>query len=72
MYDLPPYCGNIFIQGHTHVPLLKNERGTIIANPGSVTYPRGTDLRCYIIVTEDSIILKTLDGNMVKEICFHS
>ena len=66
MYDLPPYCGNIFIQGHTHVPLLKEERGMIIANPGSPTRPRGTDLRCYLMVSEKEISLKTLDGKVVK------
>ena len=68
MYDLPPYCGNIFIQGHTHVPLLKLEKEMIIANPGSVSLPRGTDLRCYIIVSEKEIILKTIEGTVVKKL----
>lgn len=68
MYDLPPFCGNIFVQGHTHVPVLKIENGVIIANPGSPTRPRGSDLRCYIIITEDEIALKTLDGIIIKMI----
>ncbi len=70
MYDLPPFCGNIFIQGHTHVPMLKEENGKIIANPGSPTRPRGSDLRCYLILTEKDIILKTLEGSIVKTISF--
>lgn len=65
-YDLPNYCGEIFIQGHTHVPMLQKAKNIILANPGSVTNPKGADLRCYIIVDEESITLKTLDGTVVN------
>lgn len=68
MYDLPPFCGNIFVQGHTHIPILKKENGLIIANPGSPTRPRGSNLRCYLSITEDEVVLKTFYGNKVKEI----
>ena len=68
MYDLPPFCGNIFVQGHTHVPILKKENGVIIANPGSPTRPRGSDLKCYITISEEEIVLKTLDGKIIKSI----
>ena len=67
MYNLPPFCGNIFIQGHTHVPVLKEQNGVIIANPGSITHPRGADLRCYIIVDETKVYLKSINGSIVAE-----
>ena len=67
-YRLPPNCGDIFIQGHTHVPMLVESGGRILANPGSPTRPRGTDLKCYIIIDEDSIKLKNFDGEVLKEI----
>lgn len=67
-YNLPFNCGEIFIQGHTHVPMLTKENGKILANPGSVSRPRGAELRCYIIIDEDKISLKTLEGNLIKEI----
>ena len=70
MYDLPPFCGNIFVQGHTHVPIIKKEKGIIIANPGSPTRPRGSNLRCYIVITEENIILKSLDGKIIEEVIF--
>ena len=67
-YHLPPNCGEIFIQGHTHVPLLMKQEGRIFANPGSVTRPRGSDLRCYILMDEEAIYLKTLEGSIIKMI----
>ena len=66
--ELPPNCGEVFIQGHTHIPMLKKENGKIIANPGSVSRPRGVDLRCYILLDEKSIVLKTLEGNLIDKI----
>ena len=67
-YQLPANCGEIFIQGHTHVPMLQKLNGKILANPGSVTKPRGVYLRCYIIINEEKIMIKTLEGKLVKEI----
>ena len=67
-YELPDNCGEIFIQGHTHVPMLQKQNDRILANPGSVSKPRGVDLSCYIIIDEEKITMKTLDGKLVKEI----
>jgi putative phosphoesterase len=30
---------DIFIFGHTHVPLIEQMNGTLLINPGSTTYP---------------------------------
>lgn len=68
--ELPPNCGEIFIQGHTHVPMLQRQNEKILANPGSITRPRGTNLRCYILIDEREISLKTIDGKIVKVIEF--
>lgn len=67
-WELPSNCGDIFIQGHTHIPMLKKENGKIIANPGSITRPKGCDLRCYLLLDEEKLSLKTLDGKLVKEL----
>ena len=65
-YELPSNCGEIFIQGHTHIPILKKQNDKILANPGSIGRPRGVDLRCYIIADNEKISLKTLEGKDVK------
>ena len=67
-YNLPYNCGEIFIQGHTHVPMLLKSNEKILANPGSVSRPRGTDLRCYIVMDEKKIYLKTLEKKVIKEL----
>ena len=69
-YRLPPNCGDIFIQGHTHIPMLVESSGRILANPGSPSRPRGTDLKCYIIIDEESIKLKSFTGELIKEFAF--
>ena len=69
-YELPYNCGEIFIQGHTHVPMLIKDKDKILANPGSVSRPRGVDLRCYLLLEEDKVSLKTLEMKLVKEILF--
>ena len=67
-YELPSNCGEIFIQGHTHIPMLIKQNDKILANPGSVSRPKGADLRCYILIDEEKIYLKTLEGKIVKSI----
>jgi len=69
-YMLPPNCGDIFIQGHTHVPMLVESGGRILANPGSPSRPRGMDIKCYIIIVENKIQLKSFNGEILKEISF--
>ena len=69
-YRLPPNCGDIFIQGHTHVPMLVESGGRILANPGSPSRPRGMSIKCYIIVSEESIALKSFSGEILNEIKF--
>lgn len=71
-YHLPPNCGDIFIQGHTHVPMLIKSGGRILANPGSPTRPRSSDLKCYLIIDETSIKLKSINGNLIEEIVLTS
>lgn len=69
-YRLPPNCGDIFIQGHTHIPTLVESGGRILANPGSPSRPRGMNLKCYIIIDEKGIKLKSFNEEILKSIDF--
>ena len=40
----------------------------IIANPGSISKPRGGTRKSYIMIDEEKIELKTLDGELIKSI----
>ena len=64
---LPSYHGDIFISGHTHIPLLIKEKNIIYANPGSIGMPRGISKKSYIIFDDNKIAIKDLDNNIQKE-----
>ena len=60
--------GEIFLSGHTHVGIIEKVGDKIIANPGSISKPRGGSKKSYIIIDEENIELKTLDGELIKKI----
>lgn len=67
--NLPSNCGEVFLQGHSHVPMLEKCQNVIVANPGSISRPRGVDLRCYLVIDDENVIwLKTLSGKVVKSL----
>lgn len=70
VYNLPENCGYIFLSGHTHVGMLEKIDDRIIANPGSISKPRGGTNKSYIIIDEKSISLKKLSGDLIKKIEF--
>jgi len=68
--NLPENCGEIFLSGHTHIGNIEKINGKIIANPGSISKPRGGTRKSYLIIDEESIELKALDGETIKKLKF--
>ena len=66
--NLPENCGEIFLSGHTHIGNVEKINDKIIANPGSISKPRGGSKKSYITIDENKVELKTLDGEMIKSI----
>lgn len=64
---LPEYHGDVFISGHTHIPMMSKERGIIYANPGSVGKPRGGSKKSYIVFEDKKLIIKDINGKVQKE-----
>ena len=64
--------GDIFISGHTHVPLLeKNRKGVMLLNPGSTSRPRTKEGPTYAIISEDAITLLGFPSSIVlKKLSF--
>ena len=44
-----------FFSGHTHIPVLKNENGLIILNPGSTSIPKGGFDPSYAVYDDGNI-----------------
>lgn len=65
---LPEKCGDIFISGHTHVGMIEKIGDKIIANPGSISKPRGGTKKSYLIIDEEKIELKTLGGELIRRV----
>ena len=66
--NLPEECGQIFLYGHTHVGSIERIGDRIIANPGSISKPRGGSCKSYITIDEENITLKKLDGEVIWKI----
>lgn len=68
--NLPASCGDIFLQGHTHIGVLEKKENLILANPGSVSLPKD-GRHSYMVMNENGITLRDLlTDEVVKEIQF--
>lgn len=59
---LPKLPFEIYLSGHTHVPVLKKENNIIFCNPGSITFPKNDTPKCFGIIDENTITVYTVDG----------
>lgn len=58
---LPPLSpGDLFISGHTHVPVLHEQDGILFINPGSTTLPKSLSKPGYALLDDTHVELKTL------------
>ncbi len=64
--ETPPLCGgDVYITGHTHVPLNSRGEGFLHLNPGSVSLPKDENAtRGYILFDGGAFLFKTLDGKI--------
>ena len=61
--QLPPLReGDLFLQGHTHVPMNEVKNGIRCMNPGSV--PKQDSWRGYMILETNQAVWKELDGTI--------
>ncbi len=56
----------IFISGHTHLLTAEKRAGIYYLNPGSVSLPKGGNPHSYGIISSNELIIKDLDGNIIK------
>ena len=63
---LPPLRpGDLLLHGHTHVPAWEPfGQDNRYLNPGSVSLPKDGTPRGYLILTEEELVWKTLDGEI--------
>lgn len=72
LYDrnsFPNIDYDVYIQGHTHVPMMEIDNNKLYLNPGSVTLPRGGSVKSYILYEDGIFYLKDVENNnIIKKI----
>ena len=58
------------IYGHFHTGFIYKEDGKIYANPGSTSFPKNDTKNSYMIIENNKIILKEINGNIIEETDF--
>jgi len=59
--------GSVLLHGHTHIPVITEKNGIIIANPGSVGIPKEKSDSGYLLLEENKITVKNLVGKVIAE-----
>ena len=67
---LPPLQpGDLLLVGHTHVPAWEETpEGVLVCNPGSVSLPKESSLQGYLLLSEEELVWKTLDGTSYQRL----
>ena len=55
------------IYGHIHQGFIQEKEGFIYANPGSISLPKWNTEHSYIVIEDNKIILKNVDGKVIQE-----
>lgn len=66
--DYPPNDYDVLIYGHYHTGFIIKENGKIYANPGSTSIPKGGTVNSYMIITDNELILKDIEGNVIDKL----
>ena len=57
----------VLIYGHIHQGFIQEKEGYLFANPGSISLPKGGTEHSYLILEENKIVLKNVEGNVLQE-----
>lgn len=60
--------GDVFCYGHTHLPVAEKQGEIFIFNPGSITLPKENHPHTYGVFSDFHLSIKTLDGELFKQI----
>lgn len=73
MDQLPPLSvGDVFMQGHTHVPVAERRGSLTMLNPGSISLPKENFHNSYAILDDDQFYIKDFAGNTMMQITLSS
>ena len=59
---------DILIFGHFHTGFIKEKNNQIFINVGSITLPKNNTAHSYLVIDNNNLILKDLEGNLIDSI----
>lgn len=66
--DNIPVDIDVLIYGHFHTGFIKEKDGVICINAGSTTLPKNNTKNSYLLIDNEYIYLKDLEGNLIDSI----
>ena len=64
---LPVGKYDVVLYGHYHTGFIKEKEGIVVANPGSVSLPKGGTSPSYLLLDEGEIALHDLSGRLIDK-----
>lgn len=65
--NIPYEDFDVLVYGHFHQGFIQEKEGYIFANPGSIALPKCNTEHSYIILEDNEIILKNVDGEVIEK-----
>ncbi|MBQ9756524.1 MAG: phosphodiesterase [Clostridia bacterium] len=65
--NLPKTKFDAIIYGHFHTGFIEKQGEVVVANAGSLSLPKNQTPNSYILLDQTTLILKDLDGKIIKE-----
>lgn len=64
---LPVGKYDIVLYGHYHTGFIREKEGVVVANPGSLSLPKGGTERSFLLLSEKELALYSLDGILLDK-----
>lgn len=64
---LPDEEFDVLIYGHFHTGFIKEKDGKVFVNSGSISLPKNNTTNSYLIIENNFIYLKDVEGNIIEE-----
>ena len=58
---------NVLVYGHFHTGFIKEKDGVICVNSGSISLPKNNTKNSYLIIENNKIVLKDVEGNIISK-----
>ncbi len=58
---------NVLVYGHFHTGFIKEKDGVICVNSGSTSLPKENTKNSYLIIDENEIVLKDIEGEIIEK-----